>query len=988
MNLMVTYTPAEVFSATLKYFQGDELATKAWINKSALRNKQDELIELTPDDRLKTIASEVARIESNYPNPLREEEIYEALKGMKNVVFQGSPVYGIGNPYTYSMLSNCTAIESPVDSVSGIMKTALEMANLFKVRAGVGVDISSLRPENAYVNNSAKTSTGAWSFADLYSHVTQAIGQAGRRGACILLMAIKHPDIYKFATMKRDLSKCTGANISLKVFDDFMQALQSDDEYTLQWPVDSETPSITKTIKAKHLWDVIITEALERAEPGIAFWDRHINYNPSSVYEQLRPFALNPCLTGDTIISTYSQGDKTFKELAEKGEDVEVECWDFKEQTFAIKVMRNPRKTGENQKIVKVNLEGFGYNEKRGDYFDQGSIKCTLDHKFFLMEMSEELHYFSCSGKEIKAKDLIPGMAIVGGTVADELETELQAGLKVKSIEFLEEPENVYNGTVDDFHNYCSKSGNLLILNRNCGEQALPKDSCRLISYNLKHIADWRAVGSDYHLTVSEEERIKKYVRVAVRLADDMVDLEFEKLQRLMDKSWKDNDKDAWYLWKDFMDTGKLGRRVGLSIHGLADLLARLGIRYDSNEALDIVGKVFSLIRDTAYKTSIQLAKERGAFPLFDWELEKNNEYIRNLPEGIKDELKLHGRRNVCLLTCAPAGTVSILSQTSSGIEPVFANEYVRKCRINDNDPTEGKKIITHEDGGKFFEYTVYHKNLEEWKELNPNQPIPDFFVEAGKIDWLKRIQLQGIIQHFVDASISSTLNCAKGTTKETISQIYIEAWKHGLKGVTVYVDGSREGILNHVVKEEPKEEVFGYKEAPKRPEVLECDIHYTQIGKEEWIVLVGLWNGKPYEIFGGHAKDIIIPRKLKKAHIIKRRFKSKNSEYDLYLERATENEQIVRNVSTMFENKTYGVLGRLISLGLRHGCKPTYLQEQLFKDTDFDFLTYNKVMGRILKKYIEDGEQSSDKCTECGATLIYESGCAICRSCGFSKCN
>ena len=812
---MITYTPAEVYDATLKYFNGDEVATKAWINKTTLRNKQEEFLELIPDDRFKTIASEVARIEGNYPNPLKEEEIYEALKGMKNVVFQGSPMYGIGNPYTYSMLSNCTVVESPVDSISGIMKTATQLANLYKNRAGGGVDISPLRPEHAYVNNSAKYSTGAWSFADLYSHVTRSIGQAGRYGALMIMMSIRHPDIFKFVTMKHDLSKVTGANISVKAYDDFMKAVESDTEYTLYWPVDSDKPSITKTIKAKQLWDVIITEALERAEPGITFWDRHIEYNPSSVYDQLRPIATNPC--------------------------------------------------------AEEPLSGF--------------------------------------------------------------------------------------------------------------------DACRLISYNLKHIVDWRH-GVDYHLTTSEENRIKKYVRIAVRLADDMVDLEFEKLQNLMDKSWKDNDKDAWYLWKEFMETGKLGRRVGLSIHGLADLIARLGIRYDSDEALDVVGRVFSLIRDTAYETSIQLAKERGAFPLFDWELEKNNEYILNLPEGIKEELKLHGRRNVCLLTCAPAGTVSILSQTSSGIEPVFANEYVRKCRINDADSTEGKKVITHEDGGKFFEYTVYHKNLEEWKELNPNQPIPDFFVEAGKIDWLKRIQLQGIIQKYVDASISSTLNLVKGTTKETVSQVYMEAWKHGLKGVTVYVDGSREGILNHVEKEETKEEPFGYKEAPKRPEVLECDIHYTQIGKEEWIVLVGLWNGKPYEIFSGEASHIKLPKKHKRGHIIKRNFKTKVSEYDLYLERATENEMVVKNIVKMFENPTHGVLGRLISLSLRHGSAPIYTSEQLFKDDDSDFMNYNKVVGRILKKYIKEGAKSGSCCTDCGAELIYESGCAICRSCGFSKCN
>ena len=798
----------EVHKATSEYFGGDQLATNVWMTKYALKNKGGEFVEKTPDDMHVRIAKEFERMEEKFggDKKLSYDTIYELLKHFNYVVPQGSPMMGIGNNYVNVSLSNCVVIDSPKDNISSIVDSGKYLANLFKRRCGVGLDISKLRPENASVNNSAGTTTGAWSFADFYSYVCRMIGQNGRRGALMITMDIKHPDIEQFVKMKHNLTKVTGANVSVKISDDFMKAVEDKDTFTLQFPVDSDNPAVTKEIQAADLWDLIVESATKTAEPGLMMWDNIINNLPAESYADVgfKTLTTNPC--GEIPLSAY-----------------------------------------DSCRLISINLKNFVINPFKGPKFD---------------------------------------------------------------------------------------------------------------FYKLYEVATQ-----------------------AMRLSDDLVELEIEKLERIIKAC---DTKDEKALWRNLLKACRAGRRTGLGTHGLADAIACLNLRYDSDKALKVIEKIYETLRDAAYTESVNLAKQRGAFPVFDWDKEKSNSYISRLPKILREEISRFGRRNISILTNAPTGSVSIMSQTSSGLEPVFRNSYVRRRKLSHNEQNVETDYVD-ELGDKWLEYKVFHHNLQEYLNLYKTKEIPDFFVESDQIDWPKRVEIQAAIQKNIDHSISSTINLPKGTEPSVVGELYFEGWKKGLKGITVYVDGSRSGVL---ITETTKE-VFPQNGAPKRPHELSCDIHHTTIQGEKWTILVGIYDNKPYEVLGGLSNLIEIPKKHVRGTLTKHSFKTRNNRYDLQI--GEEDDAIfIKDVVTVFDNPTNSAFTRMISLSLRHGAKPSFLVEQLQKDRDSDMFSFSRCIARILKNYIQNGERvESDKvCEACEQEgLTYQDGCVTCTKCGYAKC-
>lgn len=800
------YSYEEVYLNTLKYFNGDDLATNVFITKYALKNNENAFLEKTPDDMHKRIAKEFARIEHKYggSGALDEKTIYDYLKDFKYICPQGSPMYGIGNNFQNVSLSNCNVIRPPEDSMSSIFNTARDMANLYKRRYGVGTDLSNLRPCGASVTNAAKTSTGAYSFADLYSYVTRMVGQSGRRGALLLSMDVRHPDIENFITMKQDLTKVTGANISVKLCESFMIAVQNDSDFELRWPIEGKS-KITKNIKARDLWNKIVSSATKTAEPGLLFWDTILKYLPAECYSDLgfKHYSTNPC-----------------------------------------------------------------------------------------------------------------------------------------------------------------------------GELPLSEDSCRLVSQNLKHLVKNPFTKKAYF----DFDKWSEVISIGQRLSDDLVDLEIEKLDNLINISDSNDEKDLFTRLKKSCENG---RRTGLGTHGLADALACLGIVYGDAKSLEIVEQIYETLKVVSYKTSVELAKERGAFPIWDWEIEKDNAFIAGLPNWLLRDIKKHGRRNISNLTNAPTGSVSILCQTSSGLEPVFKNSYVRRKKINPGDNTETYDFMD-DSGDKWKEFKVFHNNVAEWMKLNPNKKLPEYFIESDKVDWQKRVEVQSIMTRHIDHSISSTINLPAGTSTDIVGQIYMEAWKKGLKGVTVYVDGSRTGVL---VSKEKKSCTCSDRNAPKRPEKLECNIHHVSVKGQKWLILVGLYEGRPYEVFGGVEENIEIPKKYSAGVIVKVKERADKNRYDLCFGE----DGCIKDIAKMFDNTNYQTHTRLISLGLRHGAKVNFVVEQLLRDPDNDLTSFSRAISRVLKKYIEDGTKvTSDKtCSNCNQeTLIYQDGCVLCSSCGYSKCS
>lgn len=825
---MKVYTKEHVKSQTLKYFNGNDLSADVWMQKYALKNYNEEFLEETPDDMHKRLAAHLAAVEAKYPSPLTEDEIYQYLKDFQYIILQGSPMSAIGNPYKIQSLGNCFVVESPFDSYGGILKTDQELAQISKRRGGVGTDISTIRPKGLPTKNAAITTDGIGVFMERFSNTIREVGQGGRRGALMLTISIHHPEVETFIDIKKDMKKVTGANLSVRLTDEFMRAVESNSEFELKWPVDSATPIVSKLINAKYLWDKIISSAWESAEPGLLFWDRFIQESPPDIYEEFRSTSTNPC--------------------------------------------------------SELNLS--------------------------------------------------------------------------------------------------------------------PYDSCRLTLINLcSFVSNKFRKNAKFDFSLFEQ-----VVRAAQRLMDDIVDLEIVYINNIIQKIKLDPEpeevkKIELSLWEKILEKAINGRRTGLGITGLGDVIAMMNLKYGSKESVLLTHEIYSALGVFAHDESIVLAKERGHFPSFNYELEKDNPFLNRLIAD-KHNWQKYGRRNVGLTTTAPAGSVSLMAildsdrrifQTTSGIEPAIFLSYMRRRKINP-DIKDAKIDFVDEVGDKWQEYPVHHPGIKLWLEVSEETDIsksPYHQSTAMEIDWVNSVELQAAAQKWVDHSISKTCNLPNSATKEIVSQVYLTAWRSGCKGFTVYRDGCRTGVLvsSDGTSKEYKSE-FKEHHAIKRPKQLPCELHHVNIKGEKWLIIVGLLDGRPYEVFGGTANKVQLPSKIKAGELTKTSKKNGFSIYDLSFSIEEEDEPlIIQNIVDIFDNVEYATHTRLISLALRHGTPVQYLVEQLQKDKNSNIFDFSKVIARCLKKYIKDGVQSG-KCENCSSDLVYKEGCVSCINCEWSKCS
>lgn len=841
------YTYDEAYAATLKYFDGDELAARVWVSKYALKNSQGELFELTPDDMHHRIASEIARIEQKYPNPMSHDEIFALLKDFKYVVPQGSPMTGIGNNLQVSSLSNCFVIgvDGNADSYGGVIKIDEEQVQLMKRRGGVGHDLSHIRPKGTEVKNSALTSTGLVPFMERYSNSTREVAQDGRRGALMLTVSIKHPDSEAFIDAKMAEGKVTGANVSVRIDDAFMQAAVDGEPYRQQFPVTAEKPAIVKEIDARKLWQKIVHNAWKSAEPGVLFWDT---------------------ITRESVPDCYA--DLGFRTIS-----------------------TNP-----------------------------------------------------------------------------------------------------------------------------CGEIPLcPYDSCRLLAINLYSYVKNPFTPEAYF----DFDMLKEHVAKAQRIMDDIIDLEMEKIDLILNKVASDPETDEVkqterHLWEKIRSKTGKGRRTGVGTTGEGDMIAALGLRYGTKEATDQSVAVHRALALAAYGSSVVMAKERGAFEVYDAAREKDNPYINRLREadpGLYEEMKKYGRRNIACLTIAPTGTTSLMTRTSSGIEPVFMPVYKRRRKVNPSD-TAVRVDYVDDTGDAFEEYIVYHPKFLTWMKINGIEAKDNMTQEeldglvarspynkatANDIDWLEKVRMQGAVQKWVDHSISVTINLPADITEEVVGKLYIEAWRSGCKGCTVYRDGSRSGVLVSLEKKKKPADnqlpAYGHPIVDKRPIELEADVVRFQNNKEKWIAFVGLLNGRPYEIFTGLADDedgIFCPKSVTKGKIIKNIDEKGNKRYDFQFINKRGYKTTIEGLSDKF-NPEYWNYAKLISGVIRYGM-PIDQVLKLVGGLELDSQSINTwKMGveRALKKYLPNGTKASgQRCPNCGQeTLVYQEGCLICTSCGTSRC-
>ena len=837
-----TYTFEEAQRATLEYFGGDALAARVWANKYAMKDSQGNIYEETPKDMHWRIANEIARVEAKYPNALSARQLFDLLDHFKYIVPQGSPMTGIGNNYQIASLSNCFVIgmEGNADSYGAIIRIDEEQVQLMKRRGGVGHDLSHIRPKGSPVKNSALTSTGLVPFMERYSNSTREVAQDGRRGALMLSVSIKHPDSESFIDAKMTEGKVTGANVSVKMDDDFMRAAVEGKPYIQKYPIDSAEPLYTKEVNASELWKKIVHNAWKSAEPGVLFWDTIIRESVPDCYADL--------------------GFKT--------------------------VSTNP-----------------------------------------------------------------------------------------------------------------------------CGEIPLcPYDSCRLLAINLYSYVVNPFTPEAYF----DFDLFKKHVAIAQRIMDDIIDLEIEKIEAIMAKIESDPESEEVKaserkLWQKIMDKSTLGRRTGVGITAEGDMLAAMGLRYGTDEATDFSEKVHRTIAIEAYRSSVQMAKERGAFAVYDSEREKNNPFINRIKDAdpaLYDEMKQFGRRNIACLTIAPTGTVSLMTQTTSGIEPVFMPVYKRRRKVNPNDP-DVHVDFTDETGDAFEEFIVYHPKFMAWMEAKGYDTSKKYTQEeidamvaespyhkatANDIDWLKKVQMQGRIQKWVDHSISVTINLPADVSEELVNDLYVEAWKCGCKGCTVYRDGSRSGVL--IAAENKKKTADGKPVVVEtRPRVLEADIVRFQNNKEKWVAFVGLLDGRPYEIFTGLADDeegILLPKSVTNGYIIKNVDENGVKRYDFQFSNKRGYKTTIEGLSEKFD-KEYWNYAKLISGVLRYRM-PIEQVIKLVSSLQLDSESINtwKVgVERALKKYVMDGTAAKGQvCPNCGQeTLVYQEGCLICTNCGTSRC-
>lgn len=838
------YTREEAVAASVEYFKGDTLAAEVWVNKYALKDSNENIFELTPNDMHKRIAKEFARIETKNPNGLSEEEIYELIKDFKYIVPQGSPMAGIGNDFQFVSLSNCFVIgnEKDSDSYGGILKLDQELVQLMKRRAGVGLDLSFVRPKGSPVKNSALTSTGVVPFMERYSNSTREVAQDGRRGALMESISINHPDSEAFIDAKMDEKKVTGANVSVRMSDAFMKAALAEKQFTQKYPVDSDEPKYTKNIDANSLWKKVIHNAWKRAEPGILFWDTIIKESIPDCYADL--------------------GFKT--------------------------TSTNP-----------------------------------------------------------------------------------------------------------------------------CGEITLcPNDSCRLLILNLySYVENPFTDKAKFNWDL-----FKKHVRIAQRLMDDLIELEFEKIDKIINKIKNDPEeveikRAELNLWKNIKDKCVQGRRTGLGVTAEGDMMAALGLTYGTDEGNALAEKVHKNLKLSAYASSVELAKERGAFPLYDSKREENNPFINRIkkedPE-LYDNMMKYGRRNIALLTIAPTGSVSILTQTTSGIEPAFMIWYMRRKKINPNDKN-ARIDFTDSVGDSWQEYPVFHHKFLVYLEVNgydvekvvamPKEDIekivkksPYYKATSNDVDWVKKVEMQGRVQKHVDHSISVTVNLPEDISEETVAKVYETGWKSGCKGITVYREGSRSGVLisESEKKEKEKQKLFEDSHAPKRPKFLEADVHRFINKGERWIAFVGLLEGRPYEVFTGKEDEFTIPKSVESG-VIRRLKIDDESRYDFIINHKTDDVMIVEGLSKAFSAE-YHNYARLVSGILRHGMPLPYVVDlvESLNLGEEALTTWKAGVIRSIKKYIQDGTKpKSAKCSSCGVEdgIVFEEGCLKCKNCGNAKC-
>lgn len=848
MEDLNTYSYDEAFGESLKYFDGDELAARVWVNKYAMKDSFGHIYEKSPEDMHWRIANEIARIENKYKNPMTAQEVFDLLDHFRYIVPAGSPMTGIGNDHQVASLSNCFVIglDGDADSYGAIMRIDEEQVQLMKRRGGVGHDMSHIRPKGSPVNNSALTSTGLVPFMERYSNSTREVAQDGRRGALMLSVSIKHPDSEAFIDAKMTEGKVTGANVSVKIDDDFMEAAINDRPYTQQFPIDSDNPMVKKEISAKRLWDKIVHNAWKSAEPGVLFWDTILRESIPDCYADL----------GFRTVST------------------------------------NP-----------------------------------------------------------------------------------------------------------------------------CGEIPLcPYDSCRLLSINLYSYVVNPFTPEAYF----DFDKFKAHVRLAQRMMDDIVDLELEKIDKIMEKISIDPQsmevKGAEYhLWEKIRDKSGKGRRTGVGITAEGDMLAAMGLRYGTQEATDFSVRVHKTLALSAYRSSMEMARERGAFEVFDASRESDNPFLLRIKDAdaqLYEDIMKYGRRNIACLTIAPTGTTSLMTQTTSGIEPVFMPVYKRRRKVNPND-TEVHVDFVDEVGDSFEEYIVYHKKFLEWMKVNgydtekryTQEEIDDLVVRspyykatANDVDWLMKVRMQGEIQKWVDHSISVTVNLPNDVDEALVNRLYVEAWRSGCKGCTIYRDGSRSGVMISVSKKDKKDDAkddcpCAHPEVTEvRPKELECDVVRFQNNKEKWVAFVGLLNGYPYEIFTGLQDDeegIVLPKTVTKGKIIKQKNDDGHSRYDFQFENKRGYKTTVEGLSEKF-NPEYWNYAKLISGVLRYrmpiGNVIKLVGSLQLKSESIN--TWKNGVERALKKYIVDGtEAKGQTCPVCGGILVYQEGCLICKNCGASRC-
>jgi ribonucleoside-diphosphate reductase alpha chain len=841
-----TYTFNEAFKASLDYFTGDELAAKVWVNKYALKDAFGNIYEQSPADMHYRLAKEIARIEKKYPNPLTEDELFNLFSHFRYIIPQGSPMTGIGNDFQIASLSNCFVIgmDGNADSYGAIIRIDEEQVQLMKRRGGVGHDLSHIRPKGSPVKNSALTSTGLVPFMERYSNSTREVAQDGRRGALMLSVSIKHPDSESFIDAKMTEGKVTGANVSVKIDDEFMNAVINGTTYKQQYPVDSQNPIVTKSIKAAELWDKIIHNAWKSAEPGVLFWDTILRESIPDSYADL----------GFRTVST------------------------------------NP-----------------------------------------------------------------------------------------------------------------------------CGEIPLcPYDSCRLLAINLYSYVANPFTGEAYF----DYELFEKHVGLAQRIMDDIIDLESEKIEKILEKIDVDPESEEIkqterYLWEKIQKKTLQGRRTGVGITAEGDMLAALNLRYGTEEATDCAENIQTALALAAYHSSVLLAKERGAFEIYDANKEKDNPFINRLREAdpqLYKDMVTYGRRNIACLTIAPTGTTSLMTQTTSGIEPVFLPVYRRRRKVNPNDASIRVDFID-ETGDAWEEYTVFHHKFVTWMLANGYsaskrytqeeidaliESSPYYKATSNDVDWMQKIKMQGRIQKWVDHSISVTINLPNDASEELVNRLYIEAWKSGCKGCTVYRDGSRAGVLlsNDSKKKKSDSDCM---EPPiivaKRPRELEAEVVKFQNNKEKWIAFVGILNGRPYEIFTGLADDdegIMLPKNVSKGKIIKSYDDNGNKHYDFQFKNKRNYKMTIEGLDGKF-NPEFWNYAKLISGVLRYAMPIDQVIKlvQGLELSDESINTWKNGVERALKKYLPNGvEAKGDKCPNCGLeTLIYQESCLICTNCGASKC-